>query len=173
MLRTLTSVHFAEFSDAPSHNHAMRLAYEREKGAEDVRRSHMFHGRYENIYIDRARLPELEPIADFAHEMAKRVLGKERLRYGFWFNEMQPGHRTTLHSHEEIDELLSAVYYIESPPESGRLILHDDEAQIDVTPRPGLLVLFPPDLPHEVETNQSQATRLSLAFNFGPPTPET
>ena len=86
---------------------------------------------------------------------------------------MQPGQRPSLHSHEELDERLSAVYYVTCADDSGRLILHDDEAQILVTPRPGLLVFFPPDLPHEVEENRSDQTRLSVAFNFGPPNSET
>jgi hypothetical protein len=58
---------------------------------------------------------------------------------------------------------------VNCPADSGRLVLHDDEAVITVTPRPGLLVLFPPDLPHEVEEHRGQGTRLSVAFNFGPP----
>ena len=86
---------------------------------------------------------------------------------------MQPGQRTSLHSHEELDECLSAVYYVTCPDDSGRLILHDDEAKIVIDPRPGLLVLFPPDLPHEVEENRGRGTRLSVAFNFGPPNSET
>ncbi len=111
---------------------------------------------------------ELRPVREFALRAAREILQQAKLHHGFWFNEMQPGHSTTLHSHEELDELLSAVYYINSPPDSGRLILHDDEARISVTPRPGLLVLFPPDLPHEVEENRSDRVRLSIAFNFGP-----
>lgn len=105
----------------------------------------------------------------FALDGARRILGRDALHFGFWFNEMQPGHETSLHTHEENDELLSAVYYVSAPPESGRLVVEEDEAQILITPRPGLLLLFPPDLPHAVERNASDRTRLSVAFNFGPP----
>jgi hypothetical protein len=133
----------------------------------------MFAGRFENIYVPRQRLPELSALSDFVLAAASQILHKSPLRHGFWFNEMHPGHHTTLHSHEEDDELLSAVCYLQCPENSGRLILHDDDAQIVVTPRPGLVVLFPPDLPHEVEENASRETRLSLAFNFGPPNSAT
>lgn len=113
-------------------------------------------------------MPEIAPVSAFARDVATRVLGRADLRCGFWFNAMSPGHRTTRHSHEENDEQLSAVYYVACPADSGRLILHDEAAQIIVTPQPGLLVVFPPDLPHEVEENRSEAMRLSVAFNFGP-----
>ena len=167
-LDTLAPVYFAELPQADLLNRSLLAAYSRERDGPDVRRTHGFGGRFENTYIPRERLPELAPLTGFAQRAAARILGRDRLHYGYWFNEMQPGDRTTLHSHEEDDELLSAVYYISSPPGSGRLVLHDDEAQVYVTPRPGLLVLFPPDLPHAVEQNASEQTRLSVAFNFGP-----
>jgi uncharacterized RmlC-like cupin family protein len=166
--RTLSAVHFAELPDAQRINRRLIEAYVRENDAPDVRRTHMFAGRYENTYIPVDRLPELAPVSDFALRTAERILQQRGLRQGFWFNEMPPGSRTTLHSHEEIDELLSAVYYVQCAQDSGRLVLHDPEAQVSITPRPGLLVLFPPDLPHEVEENASPTMRLSVAFNFGP-----
>ena len=166
--RTLSTVHFAELPDAQATNRRLIEAFAREKGAPDVRRTHAFAGRYENTYIPAARLPELAPVTAFALRTAECIVRRRGLRLGFWFNEMPPGSRTTLHSHEEIDELLSAVYYLQCAQDSGRLVLHDAEAQVTVTPRPGLLVLFPPDLPHEVEENASSAVRLSVAFNFGP-----
>lgn len=133
-----------------------------------TRRSHWFGQRFENIYIDRTRLPSLAPIAAEVLDCARAVLGRQDLKYGFWFNEMRPGDRTTRHAHHEDDELLSAVLYLNAPPESGDLLLYAEPAVIRVTPEAGLLVLFPPDLPHEVEPNRSAAVRLSVAFNFGP-----
>ena len=168
-ISTIAPVHFAELPDAADIIAPLIAAFDREKDAADIRRTHMFHGRFENIYIPRQRLPELAPLSDFVLAGATHILQRDRLRHGFWFNEMPPGHKTTLHSHEEDDELLSAVCYLRCPEKGGRLILHDDEAQIIVDPRPGLAVLFPPDLPHEVETNAGSGTRLSVAFNFGPP----
>lgn len=167
-VRGLSPVYFAEMPRAEGLNRALRAAFEREKAAPDLRRTHHFGGRFENTYIPAARLPELAPICSFALRAASGILGRRSLRHGFWFNEMHPGQRTTLHSHEEDDELLSGVYYLACPEHGGRLILHDDEAHILIEPRPGLLVLFPPDLPHEVEVNDSAETRLSVAFNFGP-----
>ena len=168
-ISAITPVYFAELPDPADTIAPLVAAFDREKDADDIKRTHMFDGRFENIYIPRQRLPELAPLSDFVLASATRILQRDRLRHGFWFNEMPPGHKTTLHSHEEDDELLSAVCYLRCPENSGRLILHDDEAQIVVDPRPGLAVLFPPDLPHEVEYNAGAGTRLSVAFNFGPP----
>ncbi len=162
-------VYFAELPEAERTVTAVAAAFAREKDADDLKRTHMFGGRFENIYIPRDRLPELAPLSDFVLRTAAEILGRDTLRQGFWFNEMHPGNRTTLHSHEEADELLSAVCYLLCPQDSGRLILHDEEARIVVDPRPGLVVLFPPDLPHEVEQNTGSGTQLSIAFNFGPP----
>ena len=167
-ITAITTVHFAGLPDAAGIIPALIAAFNREKNADDIKRTHMFNGRFENIYVPRPRLPELAPLSDFVLACAARILQRQPLRHGFWFNEMPPGHKTTLHSHEEDDELLSAVCYLHCPENGGRLILHDDEAQIVVDPRPGLAVLFPPDLPHEVEINASDETRLSVAFNFGP-----
>lgn len=164
----ISPVNFAELADAGSINDQLAAAFEREKDADDVRRTHSFHGRFENIYIAGDHIPELARVTRFAHDCACRILGRDRLHLGFWFNEMMPGHRTSLHAHEELDELLSAVYYIRCADDCGELILHDDPARIVITPRAGTLVLFPPDLPHEVSENRSQQVRLSVAFNFGP-----
>lgn len=170
---SLAAVHFAELDNAKTINARLASAYLRERDREQTRRTHHFHGRFENTYVDADKLPELEPVSDFILGSAHAVLSGQPLRHGFWFNEMQPGQRTSLHSHEELDECLSAVYYVTCPADSGRLILHDDDARIVVTPRAGLLVMFPPDLPHEVEENASDEMRLSIAFNFASPSSAT
>jgi hypothetical protein len=168
ILETLPPVHFATLGNAAVLNAKLIEAFEREKSCGSVRQTHHFFGRFENTYVDRKRLPEIAPVVEFAHAKACQRLAKPALHLGYWFNEMHPGHRTSLHAHEELDELLSAVYYCSAPENSGRLLLRDGPVTIAITPAAGMLVMFPPDLPHEVETNRSDATRLSIAFNFGP-----
>lgn len=164
----LDKVFLVDIDQADHINPDLINQYEKARDADDSRQTHHFHGRFENTYVQRSRVPALQYILDAAQRHAENLLGREDLKSGFWFNEMAPGHRTSLHAHEEYDELLSAVYYIKVPPDSGDLLLHGDEAVIRIRPRPGLLVLFDPSLPHEVSTNQSDATRLSVAMNFGP-----
>lgn len=44
----------------------------------------------------------------------------EKLKYGFWFNPMRPGHTTTPHSHDDDDECLSCVYLLSGPRTLGQ-----------------------------------------------------
>lgn len=137
------------------------------------RRSHLIGGRYENLYLERSRIPALEPILVHAQSCAGRILGLPpgSLRCGFWFNAMGPGQSTSEHTHDEHDELLAAVYYVEAPEGSGDLVLYDGPLIIRVSPQSGALVFFPPDLPHAVEPNRSGRPRLSIGLNFGPQSP--
>jgi hypothetical protein len=167
-LQALARIHTVEIPDAEGVNRRLVHEFAAARNGRDVRRSHHFHGRFENTYIERAAIPALEPLIAHLLRAARTILDREELHFGFWFNEMQPGQCTSLHSHEELDELLSAVYYVTAPADAGDLVLHDDPAKIVIRPTPGLAVLFPPDLPHEVRPNRSDAMRLSVAFNFGP-----
>jgi hypothetical protein len=81
---------------------------------------------------------------------------------------MEPGHVTLPHHHEEDDELVSGVYYVQVPTDSGDLVLGEGAASCRLAPRPGMLVFFPPTLVHEVTRNNSAGVRLSVAMNFGP-----
>lgn len=133
------------------------------------RQSHLFHGRFENLYIDKARMPSMQALLDRAVGQAADILGiaPSRLKYGYWFNLMHPGNVTSLHSHDEDDELLSCVYYLDVPGNSGDLVLELSEGSKYITPENGMFVFFPPTLEHAVTENLSGRSRLSLAINFG------
>ncbi len=139
--------------------------------AQSNRRSHYFGGRFENIYISRDKIPELGSLLQAAEDCAREILGhlSRPLNVGFWFNEMGPGHATLPHTHDDDDELLSGVYYLRVPQHSGDLILVDGSLRRVIRPKEGMFVFFRPDILHEVTENKSQETRLSLAFNVGPP----
>lgn len=163
-----SQVHIARLNGAEDLNLNLLKAFERERDGFHVRRSHMFAGRFENTYIDLPYIPELRPLAEAALSCARELTDRTRLKWGYWFNEMAPGHVTTLHTHDDDDELLSGVYYLRVPPNSGRLIVHTPPAVTCIVPEAGMFVFFPPDAPHEVERNDGDGTRLSIAFNFGP-----
>ncbi len=135
-----------------------------------IRQTHHFEGRFENSYIEAADIPGIRSVLGFVKQEAGRRLGlaAETLQAGFWFNAMGPGQRTALHHHDENDELLSAVYYICVPENSGDLILHDSGKQFRIHPQEGKLVLFAPAMLHEVTPNLSAELRLSVAMNIGP-----
>ena len=143
--------------------------FSRLEDAADTKKTHFFDGRYENIYPSREAFAEIEPLLEVIFDCAQQILEKEQpLEISFWFNQMQPGHSTTLHTHDDGYELISGVYYLEVPEESGGILLHLPEEVLNISPQAGVMLMFPPDLAHEVEQNRSTQSRLSMAFNIGP-----
>jgi hypothetical protein len=139
-------------------------------GTDRVRQTHYFAGRFENTYINAADIPGIATVLDTVKQQAGQLLGMpvDRLKTGFWFNAMEAGQRTTLHHHDENDELLSAVYYIRVPEKSGELILHNAGKQVNIQPQAGKLVMFAPGVLHEVTAHRGTGLRLSVAMNLGP-----
>ena len=138
----------------------------------EIKKSHLFEGRYENIYITEHQIPELTALLDEAIAQAKNILKIDNLRAGYWFNYMPPGSATLIHSHDDYDELLSGVYYVNVPENSGNLIVHDvadgnSKENIEITPKAGEFIFFKPDVRHEVSRNNSNEYRLSIGINFG------
>lgn len=131
-------------------------------------------GRFENTYIPENQIPAIRTILDMGLFYATEILQipPAELRRGFWFNEMHQGHKTTLHTHEEEDELLSAVYYIQAAENAGDLIVRNGVDSVHLQPVAGRMILFRPEVPHEVETNNTDVLRLSVAINFGRKNPE-
>lgn len=170
-----------DYPRAKAINGPLERAFTELSDSDFERRSHFIGGRFENLYLKAERLPGLSDLLSFGLEHARTLLSSGRadwlnepiaanqpLRAGFWVNAMQPGHSTSRHSHEEHDELLSGVYYVSAPADSGDILFHDAPFETRVRPRPGLMLLFAPALEHSVEINRSTHQRLSIAFNIGP-----
>lgn len=157
-------------------NVAIEMAFRQHQHDENIRKTHNFGGRYENVYLDQTHIPELGIIIEGGTRLAEQLLEHQDgyqdeckgLRVGYWFNAMPPGSITTLHRHDDFDELYSAVYYVTAPENSGNLVIHQNGKLIELTPKAGDFIFFKPDLPHEVSRNNSQYERLSIGFNFGP-----
>lgn len=160
----------AVMPDAASINKRIRDAYDSLAAEDFERRTHFVAGRFENLYVDAAQIDGLGAVLEFALLCASERLVRPTgaLRFGFWLNAAPPGHTTSEHTHAELDELLSAVYYVAAPPSSGDLVMLDGPARIAIAPEAGKLVMFPPELPHLVEQNRSTQLRLSIGMNFGP-----
>jgi hypothetical protein len=168
-LWTSTPLHQARLPDAQRLNDRILAGYAGLSDEDYSHRSHFIAGRFENLYLQRGRIPGLSEVLTLAEGAARDILGHPGpLRCGFWLNAMEAGHTTSEHTHEENDELLSAVYYVATPPDSGDLVLRDGPLRVRLTPTPGTCLFFPPDLPHWVEANQSPGLRLSIGMNFGP-----
>jgi hypothetical protein len=139
-------------------------------GTDRIRQSHHFEGRFENLYLQESDVPDIATLLEVVKQQAALVLGVTvaTLKAGFWFNAMNAGQRTSLHHHDENDEMLSAVYYIRVPENSGDLILHDAGNTVRIRPQEGKLVMFAPGVLHEVTAHLGTGLRLSVAMNVGP-----
>lgn len=96
-----------------------------------------------------------------------------------WTNYTKPGQWHHKHAHP--NSFISAVFYIDTNPESDRIFFYKDGYnQLDITTEnwntynskswwfpahTGQLILFPSSLSHMVETVKGEATRVSMSFN--------
>lgn len=98
-----------------------------------------------------------------------------------WANVHGRGGTNPLHIHP--NNLLSGVYYLKVPPDSGDIVFADPRPQAGiiipavrehtpvnafkqrVTPAPGKLPMFHSWFEHAVEPNRSDEERISVAFN--------
>lgn len=87
------------------------------------------------------------------------------------------------HIHTHPNNLLSAAYYVRAPEKCGKICFYDprpsskiryaiqektnnlNTTNFGVTPKEGLLVLFPSYLEHSVESNMSDDNRIVISFN--------
>ena len=144
----------------------------------NIRKTHLFEGRYENIYLTVQHIPALKSILDEASDHAKNILQLTNLQTGFWFYFMPPGAIILAHRHNVDDELLSADYYVDIPAHipahSGNLIIYNEsdstghgKDKVEISPVAGEFIFFDAGVRHKVTKNCSNKARLSIVFNFG------
>jgi len=167
-------IHIAFLAEAAEINRKIMDGYQQLREQDFSRRSHFFGGRYENLYLERERIPAIGQVLEQAQTYAATLLqrAERTLRCGFWLNDMGPGEATTEHNHDDDDELLSGVYYVQVPDNSGELVIVDSHIRSLVTPQAGMFVFFAPTVVHSVSANRSGERRLSIGINFGPAIPE-
>ncbi len=172
-INTDTSSIFKTHPTLPKNfNKILMLNFLNHQDDEGVVKTHLFEDRYENIYLNEQHIPELKSLLKEAARLAGEILNIKHLCAGYWFNYMPPDATTTLHTHDDDDELLSGVYYVNVPEDSGNLIIYDEtknanNKRIEIQPMAGEFIFFKPDAPHEVSKNNSSQHRLSIGFNFG------
>ena len=161
------NTHIVYSSKPDALNKALLEGFLKHQHDPDIKRTHLFGGRYENIYLTSRQIPRLRDLLDEAREYASRFLNMDDLQAGCWFNFMPSGSVTSVHSHDDYDELMSAVYYVAVPENSGNLVIHEGDKRHVIRPQEGMFVFFAPDVIHEVSKNMSPDDRLSIAINFG------
>ena len=120
---------------------------------------------------------------------AKEFLTMKPALGNMWANINYPGGYNRPHLHP--NSLFSGVYWIKTPVKSGNLMLYDPRPGVHTTmpnrnadgpkegqlppelwrevhyePIAGRIIMFPAWLWHEVRTNESNDTRISVSFNF-------
>ncbi|MEP7315626.1 MAG: TIGR02466 family protein [Sphingomicrobium sp.] len=146
-------------------------------------------------YTSYASLDDL-PRRDPAFDDLKRILNKNAATFAkslawddkpkldsLWVNLLKGGGHHSGHIHPH--SILSGTLYVEVPTGSGAIRFEDprlpmmmaapmrrDDATeeyrsfVDITPEPGLLLLWESWLRHEVRPGTGKGERLSISFNF-------
>ena len=136
-------------------------------------------------------LHELDRFREFMaciNEAAASVLEYLRVGHagfqitGCWANVSAPGAGHRVHSHP--NNYLSGVYYVRTHPGASTInfldprpqtaiirppvteLTAENTEQVVVTVTDGMLLLFPAWLPHSVDPNRSDRTRISIGFNI-------
>jgi hypothetical protein len=163
-------IHIGFMPDSVSINLEIMDAYLKVREQDFLRRSHFFGGRYENLYIERDRISAINRVLEQAEEYAHQLISITdcKMRSGFWINDMGPNTVTTEHDHDDYDEILSGVYYVQVPQDSGDLVIVDKHSRTILTPQAGMFVFFAPNVVHSVSRNCSGERRISMGINFGP-----
>ena len=104
----------------------------------------------------------------------------------FWINENYKNSYNKIHRHQGQDVDFSGIYYLQVPKKSGNIYFEsndpsremfnifypyierhtDFERHIEFEPKDNNFVIFPSNLNHGVEPNESNSKRISVAFNF-------
>lgn len=128
-----------------------------------------------NNFIDRYNLSELNvEVLDTATQYlsAMNIAPMEDLKiFMSWLTKIGPGNTSSKHCHDP--STLVGVYYCSSETNQGKLRLFNSlpkefqtHQYVDIEIEPGKLVLFPGWLYHEVQENQSNTVRHSIAINI-------
>jgi uncharacterized protein (TIGR02466 family) len=122
-------------------------------------------------------------VAGFARELQFDSSGRKLTLDSLWINVMKKGavHTPHIHPHSAI----SGTYYVTAPPGSGAIRFEDprlglmmaapprkktarpeNRSFVDVTPKPGMLLLWESWLRHGVEPNAARGPRISVSLNY-------
>lgn len=135
--------------------------------------------------------PKFKPFLDFIQQQAKdflNVQGYDANRVPWkpylFANSFLEGSNHPKHLHSQCT--ISGIYYLKTPPGSSNIIFHPNRPfkdffdymffikentwysmpTVQYTPQPGMLLLWPAWLYHEVPPNSSTEPRTSLVFNL-------
>ncbi len=148
------------------------------------------HSFTEDRFITVEQAPTIGTILELFMQLCKQI-GEELnwdlsthplLLTSYWVHATEPGGITQTHSHKP--SLLSGVYYVDKPENSGDLVFVDEnpyhaygapvkegmphplgDETVAFPAKEGTMLIFPSWLSHRVAKNRSGKRRLSLSFN--------
>ena len=131
--------------------------------------------------------PEFAPLLPFVQGAVEAALDALALRdrawviTGCWANVNPAGGFHPPHIHP--NNLISGVYYLQTPPNADAISFHDPrpqahliqpmatavvpetQSEIEIEAKPGRMLLFPSWLRHSVRPNYGNQERVSISFN--------
>jgi len=113
--------------------------------------------------------------AAFAKKAGIRFPKGELRLSSLWANLMPPDCYHAFHLHP--NSIVSGTFYVAVPKGASPLRVEDPRAplfmaspprrmQIDLTPKPGEIILFESWMKHEVPPNRTEGERISVSFNY-------
>tara|TARA_B110000503_G_C7060683_1_gene376495 strand:+ start:121 stop:645 length:525 start_codon:yes stop_codon:yes gene_type:complete len=112
---------------------------------------------------------EFLPLLNYLHNTAFKLFKIPYNVVNMWGNISSKYNYNHIHHHGKNPNSWSGVYYLQTPPNSGDLVLHsfwDTDIIQQFHPKTGDVVLFPSSLSHSVEPNLSNEDRVSISFNL-------
>lgn len=120
-------------------------------------------------------------VYDYTHNILKYTYNDFYITRS-WFTKSVKGEYANLHNHNNC--LFSGVLYIQTDENTGGIVFSDmtnDRLELEASeynilnskshtifPKAGLLLMFPSETYHKILENNSDLTRISLAFNVFP-----
>lgn len=120
-------------------------------------------------------------VYDYTHNLLKYTYNDFYITRS-WFTKSVKGEYANFHNHNNC--LFSGVLYIQTDENTGGIVFSDmtnDRLQLEASeynifnskshtifPKAGLLIMFPSETYHKILENNSDLTRISLAFNIYP-----
>ncbi len=135
------------------------------------------------------------PVSSIIINLIKSILNNKNVfnikdlskaKMQMWININKPGDFNNKHNHPGSD--LSGVFWVKSLQKSGNLTFHSPNVMtqfaqinsikdeigkklfttptIEIEPLEGVIILFPSDLTHSVQKNNSDEDRISVSFNI-------
>lgn len=120
-------------------------------------------------------------VYDYTHNILKYTYNDFYIS-GSWLTKSIKGEYSSLHNHNNC--LFSGVLYLQTDEKTGGMIFEkmgEDRLQLKASeynllnssshsflPKAGLLIMFPSEMYHKILENNSDLTRISLAFNVFP-----